>query len=104
MTGFECFAADIGNPPTASHSLDRIKNDQGYFPGNVRWATPREQAMNRSSNRIITAFGRSLPLAQWSHETKISEASIRYRIVTAKMDAETALSKPMRPNKRSKPQ
>lgn len=27
-------------------TLDRIDNDKGYFPGNVRWATYKEQANN----------------------------------------------------------
>lgn len=27
-------------------SLDRIDNEKGYFPGNVRWATSKEQANN----------------------------------------------------------
>ncbi|MBQ1779314.1 MAG: hypothetical protein IIZ93_14260 [Acidaminococcaceae bacterium] len=28
-------------------SLDRIDNERGYFPGNVRWATAKEQANNQ---------------------------------------------------------
>lgn len=28
-------------------TLDRIVNEKGYQPGNLRWATPKEQAYNR---------------------------------------------------------
>ena len=49
------FIADIGDRPPGMQ-LDRIDNDEGYRPGNVRWATALEQAQNRrlsqSSNRI----------------------------------------------------
>lgn len=44
---FENFLADMGDRPSPKHSLDRRDNDKGYEPGNVRWATDSEQALNR---------------------------------------------------------
>lgn len=48
---FDNFLVDMGRRPTLAHTLDRINNDLGYFPGNCRWATKREQAHN--SRRTI---------------------------------------------------
>jgi len=44
--GFEKFFAHIG-PRPEGHTLDRIDNDKGYVPGNVRWADWKTQANNR---------------------------------------------------------
>jgi hypothetical protein len=44
---FECFLQHIGPRPSSQHSIDRKNNDYGYFPGNVKWSTAKEQADDR---------------------------------------------------------
>jgi hypothetical protein len=44
--GFPQFYADLGKRPKGC-SLDRIDSDGNYEPGNVRWATAKEQSNNR---------------------------------------------------------
>ena len=44
---FAAFLSRIGLKPTPKHSLDRIDVNGHYVPGNVRWATPLEQARNK---------------------------------------------------------
>ena len=44
---FAKFIEDIGERPPGK-TLDRIDNDGDYEPGNVRWATSKEQTANQS--------------------------------------------------------
>jgi hypothetical protein len=64
MNDFAAFFAYIG-PCSPGLSLDRIDNDKGYEPGNVRWATRIEQSVSRKkSNQYIALRERQiLPMA-----------------------------------------
>ena len=48
---WEFIAALNGFRPSARHQLDRYPDNDGHYEaGNVRWATPSENAMNRRSS------------------------------------------------------
>lgn len=37
----------LGPRPTETHTIDRVDNERGYEPGNLRWATRSEQNSNQ---------------------------------------------------------
>lgn len=48
LNSFENFLKDVGRRPSSAHSLDRYPDPNGdYKPGNVRWATGKQQRKNR---------------------------------------------------------
>ncbi len=46
-TSYTVFLAAVGRCPSPELTLDRIDNDRGYVPGNVRWATRLVQNNNK---------------------------------------------------------
>ena len=65
IDSFDNFRADVGERPKGK-TLERIDNNLGYSPNNVRWATPEEQANNRYTNVLVTHEGMTMTLSQWA--------------------------------------
>lgn len=89
---FEKFYADMGDRP-AGTTIDRIDGNLGYFKENCRWATAREQANNRISNRKIIAFGETHNISVWARRYGLFISVISSRIARG-WSTEDAVSLP----------
>lgn len=90
---FENFYSDMGRRPSDRHSLERKDNNAGYCKDNCLWATRMEQSKNKRNNRMLTAFGKTLHLAEWSREYGVQHPTILYRL-NAGWPVEKAVSQP----------
>lgn len=80
---FEKFYEDVSkleNFGSEGYTLDRINNDEGYAPGNVRWADRYTQNNNTSKNIYIELNGETKTLAQWVRLYNIKYYTVLYRM------------------------
>lgn len=77
---FANFFADMGDPPSTTHTIDRIDNNGPYSPDNCRWATSAEQATNKRTNRTITVDDTTMTVTEWAHKTGIPVNTLFMRL------------------------
>lgn len=69
--GLKAFIEDLGDRPNIKYSIDRMDNALGYFPGNCKWSTHKEQVQNRAVTIWLTVDGVKRTLSEWADYTGI---------------------------------
>lgn len=77
---FLTFLHDMGQRPSAQHSIERIDNNGSYSKTNCRWAVARDQARNRRGNRLVTYGGTSRTVAEWAEMAGLKDTTLRNRL------------------------
>lgn len=75
---FTCFYSDVGDHPIGL-TLDRVDNNGGYEPNNVRWVTKADN--NRNSRRcvMVELNGTSKPINVWCREFGVPYTTFKQR-------------------------
>lgn len=74
-TNFLRFFEDMGDVPFDGATLDRIDGTKGYYPGNVRWATYKEQSAN-----IVFKYVAPKLKEDQAKELGLHVETVRYRV------------------------
>jgi DNA-binding XRE family transcriptional regulator len=80
LDDYENFFHDVGKRPSSRYSLERKNKDGNYEPGNVKWATRREQSRNTCRNVMLEINGVTKCLSDWSISSPVSFAAIEVRL------------------------
>lgn len=77
---FQGFISDMYETWEKGLSIERKENNKGYYKGNCKWATYREQCRNQRRSHKITINGETLNVSQWSERMGFKPNLIHGRI------------------------
>lgn len=59
--------------------IERVENNEGYYPENCKWTTAKEQGSNKRNNVLVKIGNMVKTLAEWSRATKLPYSTLKYR-------------------------
>lgn len=91
LNNYDNFFEDMGERPIGM-CLDRIDPNGDYEKDNCRWATMKDQQLNRRNNFIVEFNNQKLSISQWSLRTGLNPDTIWNRLIRWNWTVEKALT------------
>lgn len=88
---FENFLRDMG-PRPEDHTIERVDTDGDYTKSNCIWLHKSKQALNRSTNRMLSYNGETLPLSEMARRHGLTPFVLSSRINKYGWSLEEALT------------
>ena len=76
---FDNFLEDVGDIYDPMLTLDRINNNKGYMPSNVRWVSKAEQNQNSRRCVMVKIGKESKPINVWCREYGVPYVTFKQR-------------------------
>jgi len=89
---FTKFLRDMGMPPTADHSIERVNVNGHYEPKNCTWIPRRHQCRNKTTSVHLEHDGRRMIASEWARELGVRPAMILNRKKMGYSDTEILTS------------
>jgi hypothetical protein len=77
---FETFYADVGDVPFNGAQIDRVNNNDGYKPGNIRWVTNMENNANTRRSRFVNLENETVCVAEAARRIGMSRHELRHKL------------------------
>ena len=93
---FQQFYADMGEPPTDDHTIERKDVNGSYEKDNCEWIPSAHQSLNTRRSVTGTHMGRTQTITEWAREYNMHPSTLRIRMRRG-MTLTEALTTPVKP-------
>lgn len=62
-------------------SIERINSNKNYCKKNCKWATSKEQSLNKRTSKFLTINGITKNYCEWARQIGCSRQALRYRVI-----------------------